>query len=106
MRIKIICLRLLSRSITVHIISDICAHFKEQNYPSLDWSIHKPLCNDYLYVEFIDYVLINAFEQIVDEPKRGGNVLDLVLRRNFDVLHEIIVILNILNYLYALILQL
>ena len=94
---KIIFFRSLSGSITVHIISDICTQIKQHkivtsgnfNHPSMDWSIHKSLCkpNDKLYVEFIDCVLINAFE--LDLHTREDNILDLVLCHDFDIISEI-----------------
>ena len=97
MRMKIVFLRSLSRSITVHTMSDFkfvntlknTKLFFQVILIMLVWTSQYLLCNDKLYVEFIDRVLLNAFEQIAYVPSRGYNMLDLVLCRNFDVFAEI-----------------
>ena len=78
-------------------IDKLCKKFPKQNLvlfgdfnlPNIDWSIPKPLINDKLTNLFLDCVLLNGFEQIVDVATRGSNILDLVLRRNLNMVPEV-----------------
>ena len=63
--------------------------FGDFNLPNIDWSIPKPLINDKLTKLFIDCILLNGFEQIVDVATRGSNILDLVLCRNLNMVPEV-----------------
>ena len=54
-----------------------------------DWSIPKPLINDKLTNLFLDCVLLNGFEQIIDVATRSSNILDLVLCRNLNMVPEV-----------------
>jgi hypothetical protein len=50
----------------------------DYNYPSIDWIQDKVPC-DKRQSDFYQFVVSNGFRQVVREPTRGNNILDLVL---------------------------
>jgi hypothetical protein len=54
------------------------------NLPNINWDLVMPTSNDKLTLVFLNCVLSNNLEQIINFPTRGNNVLDLVLCKNFD----------------------
>ena len=81
----------------INTIDNLCIKFPKNNFifagdfnmPQIDWLIPKPLNNDNINISFLNCMVNNGFEQIVNVATRGSNILDLVFCRNLSVLPNI-----------------
>ena len=67
------------RSIPPNLSMYLCGDF---NLPLVDWAISGPTSSDKLSVQFCDTLHDFSLCQLVRDPTRGDNVLDLVLTNN------------------------
>ncbi len=81
----------------INIINKICVQFPSHsiiiagdfNLPFIDWSVPQPLKNEIITVKFVNFILENSLEQLVNFPTRGSNTLDLVLCRYVSIANDI-----------------
>ena len=89
----------------INTIDNLCIKFPKHNFifagdfnmPQIDWLIPKPLNNDNINISFLNCMVNNGFEQIVNVATRGSNILDLVFCRNLSVLPNISLLHPLVN---------
>ena len=55
----------------------------------MDWNSNLMLNNPRLYEIFSDILLDNFLTQMVLQPTRAGNILDLVLSNSVDIIRDV-----------------
>ena len=53
--------------------------FGDSNYPIINWLGQMPTANENVESTFLECLMANNFNQIIDFPTRANNILDLVL---------------------------
>jgi hypothetical protein len=76
------------------------------NFPGIDWEgkVLKPNCNyPTLHQDFLDTLVDNGMDQLVNEPTRGENILDLFATNNPTLINKVQVIPGISDHQAVLI---
>ena len=61
------------------------------NLPDIDWSCNRALHQSDIYVHLIDIIQDNFLTQLVREPTRNQNILDLVISTSPDIVDRLLV---------------
>ena len=64
------------------------------NLPDIDWSCNRALHQSDIYVHLIDIIQDNFLTQLVREPTRNQNILDLVISTSLDIVDRLLVFLH------------
>ena len=59
------------------------------NYPEIDWETKLTIGSLHNQVEFLNFVLVNGFDQLVDQPTRAQNTLDLILSNEDNLVQNV-----------------
>ena len=79
-----ICIQELNSSAELILLGDF-------NLPDIDWSCNRALHQSDIYVHLIDIIQDNFLTQLVREPTRNQNILDLVISTSPDIVDRLLV---------------
>ena len=70
------------------------------NLPDINWLTMAPKRNDCLHIELVKLAHDNFLWQLIDQPKRGDNILDLLLTNFPDKVRYLEIFDDIINPSY------